>query len=174
LYQGATLADDRRIGLGLPLAIVGVYELAHQAREACERVEAYTAARQAAEARGRPLLNVGCPAKWGRWKYPCGDVCLDISAERLAFCKSAQPTYGDVRSIPFPDDYFGAALCAHVLEHLPTVADARRALAELQRVTDGPVFVVIPSRASLAAQLNPEHHLWVDRLPDGSLAFVQR
>ena len=80
----------------------------------------------------------------------------------------------DIRAIPYPAGTFGAACCSHVLEHMHTVADAERALAELQRVSGGRVFACSPKRWSLPGIFHPDHHLWVDHLPDGSIRFEQR
>ncbi len=155
--------------------MVPAWESAIQVKENADRWDAYRKARLAADLAGKPLLNIGCPRVYGpmSMKYPCGDVCLDIDPQRLESCESSSPTLGDVRRIPFPDGYFGAALCCHVLEHLPTVADAEQALAELRRVADT-VFVCSPTRSSLMAWLHPEHRLWVNHLPDGSITFEQR
>lgn len=140
--------------------------------EMTERVEAYVQARREASRAGKPLLNIGCPRTHSH-SYPCGDVCIDLDAHQLRSCESSSPRVGDVRAIPFRSKYFGAVLCSHVLEHLPTVADAERATAEMQRVGDR-VYVTVPKRWSIAAILHPEHHLWVDRTPDGQLLFEQR
>ncbi len=150
-----------------------LYEGLRQLHENGERWSAYQQARAMADALGKPLLNVGCPRIFPG-KYPCGDVCLDISPERLAHCQSPEPVLADVRDIPYPDAWFGAALCSHVLEHLPTVEDALQALRELRRVAGGRVYVVSPSRLSLAAWLHPEHRLWVEQLPEGSIRIQQR
>ncbi len=159
----------------LPLALqLATYEAGKQVEEHGQRWEAYKAARSVADALGKPLLNVGCPRKYP-FKYPCGDYCVDIDPERLALCQSAHPTLADVRDLSqFADDTFGAALVSHVLEHLPTVDDATKALAELSRVAGGRVWVVAPSRTSLLAWIHREHRLWIDELPDGSLKITQR
>lgn len=142
------------------------------ARERFDRNAAYQLARAASDVAGKPLLNIGCPRLYPLL-YPCGDVCLDISERRLAVCQSPHPTLGDIRHIPFPDHYFGAAICSHVLEHLASVADAQQALSELNRVA-GRVFIVSPSRLTISGWLHPEHQLWVDQLPTGEVRFEQR
>ena len=142
-------------------------------RERYDRQTAYQQARATADARGLPLLNVGCPGASSR-AYPCGDTCLDVNPSQLRNCRAALPVVGDVRSLDYPDGYFGAVLCCHVLEHLPTPQDALAAYHEMARVSDGNVVVRSPSRRSLIAILHPEHRLWVDHQPDGSLVFVQR
>jgi hypothetical protein len=150
-----------------------VWEGLLQVAENNDRWAAYASARATANALQKPLLNIGCPRQYP-FKYPCGDVCLDISEWRLSACQAKQPTLGDVRRIPFPDGYFGAALCCHVLEHLATAQDAQQAYKELHRVTNGKVFLALPTKLSMAAWVHPEHKLWVQRLPDGSLQIEER
>lgn len=147
-------------------------EAAGVSLETGERMESSAAARTVATRTGKPVLNIGCPRITISF-YPCGDTCLDISRERLAVCRSGNPTYGDIRAMPFRDKEFGAVCCFHVLEHLYTVEDARKALSELHRVADR-VYVCSPKRWHPYAWLHPEHNLWVDHLPDGSLRFEQR
>ncbi len=126
----------------------------------CEHTERRWAYRKARDAAGdKPLLVVGCPSNTGN--HPCGDVCLDVDPAQLTLCQSQRPTLGDVRSIPFPDGYFGACLCSHVLEHLDSIDDVQQAISELQRVTDGPFYILSPSDVQVFAHLNPEHHLLV-------------
>lgn len=142
--------------------------------ERLDRWATYLEARAAADATGRPLLNIGCPGPLGWWAHPCGDVCLDLDPERLRFCRSKLPTLGDIRDIRFPDGFFGAALASHVLEHLPSPGDVDRALAELRRVSNGRVFIAVPVKLNLHAWIHPDHHLWVTKRSDGSLLVEQR
>lgn len=133
------------------------------------RREAYAEARIFSDQVSKPLLVVGAPL-FG-FSHPCGDVTIDLNPQRLRFC----PTGGqvaDVRAIPYPDKYFGAAHCSHVLEHLHTVEDAERALSELNRVADK-VWVVSPSKLSLIAWIYAQHHLWVTE-KDGHFIIEQR
>jgi ubiquinone/menaquinone biosynthesis C-methylase UbiE len=44
-------------------------------------------------------------------------------------------------ALPFPDGTFTGALCMRLLQHLPHAKERTRILAELRRVTDGPVLV---------------------------------
>lgn len=119
---------------------------------------------------GKPLLVAGGP--WGngkirRWlnmpAHGNGDVCLDI--ERRALGNHPCGVIADVTQIPFRDKVFGAAFASHLLEHLPTVEHARKALDELNRVAEA-VFIVYPSRQSIVAWLHPEHRLWLWRKGD--------
>jgi len=87
-----------------------------------------------------------------------GDVCLDI--DRSAIDGHPNGVIANVTHIPFSDKIFGAAFASHLLEHLATIDDAKKALAELHRTADA-VFIVYPSRQSFAGWVMPDHHLWV-------------
>jgi hypothetical protein len=132
-----------------------------QTMEIKERRQIFNQARDYADQVGKPLLVVGSPKF--QFNHPCGDVTIDISPEMAKFCDAE---IADVRDIPYPDSYFGAAFCSHVLEHLPTIEDAGIALDELERVADR-VFVVSPHKTSIMAWINPGHHLWVTPSGDG-------
>ncbi len=145
---------------------VGGWQLALLISELRTSNKKYKAATAAAVAAGKPLLVVGGP--WGisrrrRWflRVPAhghGDVCLDIDPR--AFDGYSCGIIADVRHIPLADKSFGAVFVGHVLEHLPTVADALKALTELNRVAEA-VFIAYPSRQYIVAQLIPDHHLWI-------------
>jgi membrane protein DedA with SNARE-associated domain len=124
----------------------------------------------------KQLLVIGGP--WGakplrRWfnlpAHGGGDICLDI--DRRAIEGHQCPVIASVTDIPFADKTFGAVFISHVLEHLPTVADAKKALEEMGRVSES-VFVVYPSRQSIAAQLMKEHRLWVWQI--GNFVHLQQ
>lgn len=141
-------------------------------REHADRRDAWEAARAESVRVGRPLLNIGCGST--QWlPTPCGDVCLDSDPRRLANCQASDSRVGDVRAIPYPDHSFGAAVACHVLEHLPTVADGELALAELHRVALV-VYVVSPGGDYVGNWLTPDHYLWVNHGPDGTITFEQR
>ena len=53
------------------------------------------------------------------------------------------------------------------------MAEARRGLAELQRVADY-VWILSPSPAGLVNWAVPHHNLWVYQAPDGAIGFEQR
>lgn len=144
-----------------------VYEGIIQLDELAERQRVFQQARDYADSVRKPLLVVGAPMF--SVNHPCGDVTIDISPEKAAMCNGE---VADVRNIPYPDKYFGAAFASHVLEHLETVKDARIAISELHRVADK-VFIVVPSKWSLAAWLYPEHHLWLTP-GNGSFIIEQR
>lgn len=125
----------------------------------------YKAAEAYARKAGKPLLVIGGP--WGVQSarrllnipaHGGGDVCLDI--DRRALEGHTCPVVASVTDIPFADKTFGAVFMSHVLEHLPTPDDARKALEEMQRVGET-VHIVYPSRQSIAAWIIKEHKLWV-------------
>jgi hypothetical protein len=118
-----------------------------------------------AESRKKPLLIAGGP--WGVKPYrywlrmPAhggGDVCLDIDKRALRDHPCA--VVADITSIPFKDKSFGAVFASHIIEHMPNIEVAERALSELKRVADS-VFIVYPSKQSILAWVKLEHHLWL-------------
>jgi len=144
---------------------VGGWQLAVWLGEIRDKNKKYKAAKAYARDRNKPLLVAGGP--WGynklrHWsKMPAhgnGDVCLDIN--RHAIGSHPCGVIANVTHIPFADKSFGAAFASHLLEHLPTTDDAKKALAELNRIAEA-VFIAYPSRQSIASWVIPDHHLWV-------------
>lgn len=144
---------------------VGGWQLTVWLCEIRAKNKKYEAARTYALERNKPLLVVGGP--WGAkrirrlLKMPAhggGDVCLDI--DRNAIEGYPNSVVANVVKIPFLDKSFGAVFASHLLEHLPSIDDAQKALAELNRVAEV-VFIVYPSRQSIAGGIMPGHHLWV-------------
>jgi len=152
---------------------LGIWQLTVSVAEHLGRGPVYDDARRTADLLGLPLLNVGCPGNGLLSPHPCGDVCIDLDPGRLACCRSAHPILADVRDIPYRDGYFGATMASHVLEHMLTVEDAKQALSELVRVSQGRVFIAYPSKLNPMAWFHPDHHLWVIETPEG-LVFEQR
>jgi SAM-dependent methyltransferase len=79
-------------------------------------------------------------------------TAVDLSGEGLKAARAAVEPFGvdakyieaDVRSVPLPDDQFDVAYCAHMIYHLPTVDDQRRALREMARIVrPGGVLAVV-------------------------------
>jgi len=99
----------------LPLIGFGVWQAVVGLNQVSDRNQKYAAARAYADSVGKPMLMVGGPygaATLGRIfhmkAHGCGDVCLDIDPRA---CTGCQTVVADVRDIPFPDKYFGAAFC---------------------------------------------------------------
>jgi len=150
--------------LGICLG-VGGWQLVVWLGEIRDKNKKYKAASAYALERNKPLLVAGGP--WGNkrirhWlKMPAhnnGDVCLDI--DRHAISSHPKGVIADVTHIPFLDKSFGAVFTSHLLEHMPTIDDAKKALAELNRVAEA-VFIAYPSKQSIAGWVIPDHHLWV-------------
>ncbi|MBA7644273.1 hypothetical protein ES703_52015 [subsurface metagenome] len=148
--------------IGLILGIAAIHEGAQQVTEGEERWQVYKQARAYADSVGKLLLVVGVP-KFDEFNHPGGDVTIDISPDVPTSCDYE---IADVRDIPYPDKYFGAAFASHILEHLSTMEDACRALDELDRVADM-FFIVSPHKSSIMAWLHPEHRLWITENEDG-------
>jgi len=147
------------------LAAVGIWQLIIWMIEIQDKNRKYRAAAKHARERAKPMLVV--PGPWGvkparRWfnkpAHGGGDVCLDIDHRAVSGHPCA--VVGSVTHVPFADGTFGAAFVSHLLEHMPTTQDAVQALDELNRVADA-VFLVYPSRQSIANWVIPEHKLWV-------------
>jgi SAM-dependent methyltransferase len=102
-------------------------------------------ARLEARKRDKPLLNVGAGTKGSSFRSRLlgptlwGDVNVDIEGEGVG--GPDHVGFGDAQSLNYPDKHFGATVASHVLEH---VDDPIKAMRELARVTDGPVFVITP------------------------------
>lgn len=103
----------------------------------------------AAEAPSARVLEIGCGEGEiaDRLYRRFGDVVgLDLPDAELRadwHTRAAKPgfTHGDAHRLPFADDTFDAAVAVEVFEHL---AEARRGLAELARVTSGHVIASVP------------------------------
>lgn len=121
----------------------------------CENVERDTVFSQAkakAVELGKPLLNAGCGQIKPIGGFPRAilesDVNLDISP--MAVPRFVQSS---VERIPYPDKYFGAAFCCHVLEHID---DLEQGLQELYRVADY-VYIIVPSTIWPSTWLHTGH-----------------
>ncbi|MBI4267390.1 MAG: methyltransferase domain-containing protein [Chloroflexi bacterium] len=162
--------------LGICLG-AGSWQLIVWLGENRDKSRKYKAACDCALQKNKPLLVAGGP--WGarpyrRWlRFPAhggGDVCLDINSNAIAGHPNG--VVAGVTDIPFADKCFGAAFASHLLEHLSSTEDARKALAELHRVAEE-VFIVYPSRQSIAGWIIPDHHIWVWQ-KDSTTYFQQR
>lgn len=162
------------------LALVAAWQGLIWMGEGAERQGRYEEALAFARSTGKPLLVVGGPfgsvirASLGQARHGYGDYCMDLDPSA---CRGAPPgctvVRADVRSIPYGDGYFGAAFVSHVLEHLASVEECARAVAELRRVA-GRVYVVSPSGQSLMGAVHWEHRLWIEQLPDGTVSIEDR
>ena len=151
--------------LGICLG-AGGWQLAVWLGEIRDKNKKYKAASTYTMERNKPLLVAGGPLGISRRRrffrlgmaHGQGDVCLDI--DRRAIGNHPNGVIASVTHIPFSDKSFGAAFTSHPLEHLPTTDDAKKALAELNRVAEA-VFIAYPSKQSITGWVIPDHHLWV-------------
>ena len=158
--------EAKTIDFGSLLKGLALYQGIVSVAERRERQVVYKRAYQTALEKRKPLLVVG----GHRGRHGTGDVCIDTN---IKACKGAPVSIpGDIRRIPLPDKWAGAVFASHVLEHLPTVADAEMAIRELFRVADT-IYIVSPSKLNMVAWLHPDHHLWV-RCIGGRIEIEQR
>jgi len=67
---------------------------------------------------------------------------LDRNPEMLQVCeRRSRQVCASSLAVPFADGAFDGALCMRLMQHLPTSAERVGCLAELRRVTRGPVIV---------------------------------
>lgn len=158
------------MGLGRIIAGFGIYSaIAYVIDVPLRRASAAKAARAYADARGKPLLNIGAGTAnstlFGTTLY--GDVNVDLFGRRdVPHGTPGIVTYADAHDLQdFATGQFGAVLASHVLEHLerPSVA-----LREWLRVVGGDrnaLFVLTPSWWAPHTWLHPGH---LNYFPDAS------
>lgn len=124
-----------------------IFLCAGYAYEYLEKVAVFNQAKTKAKELGKPLLNAGC-GWYYRQAINESDINLDIVPRNV-------PNFvlAPVESIPFPDKYFGAVFCSHVVEHTENLETA---MAELRRVSDFQ-FIIVPEPIWLNNWLNPSH-----------------
>jgi membrane protein DedA with SNARE-associated domain len=167
IFNSQNISDALLIALlvigGIIFAAV-IWQLIVWLFEIREKNRKYRSALACARSSGKPFL-VGNP--WGvkpfrrffnKPAHGNGDVCLDIDRRTL----EGQPgaVVATVTDLPFADKSFGAVFFSHVLEHLPTVMAAKKAIEEMKRVADA-VFIASPSKQSIGGWITRGHHLWV-------------
>lgn len=119
-----------------PLLILSVIQVIV---ETDERNKVFDQAKARARQLGKPLLNAGCGTIKPIGGFPRAikesNVNLDIVPQGVP-----RFTLASIENIPYPDKYFGAVFCCHVLEHIDNL---ERGLRELDRVADS-VYAVVP------------------------------
>ncbi len=100
----------------------------------------------------KPLLNAGCGALKPIGGFPRAihesNVNLDIVPQDVP-----RFVLGSIQDIAYPDKYFGAVFCCHVLEH---IEDLDAGLRELHRVADY-LYVITPRAIWPRTWLQPDH-----------------
>lgn len=147
------------------VAGLGALDLAAWVLRLRQRAVRFEQATKSARESGRPLLIAGRPNGWtdnsdaNHSRHGCGnlaegDVVIDIAP--APECPNAlQANLENLTGIP--DGYFGAAFIGCTLEH---VDDLNAAWAEIRRVTDGPIYAVVPQVWAPFAWWFPTHR-WV-------------
>ena len=93
-------------------------------------------------ARGGIWLDVPCGAGRLTELLPGRVVRVDQDLEMLRACPGGTArACASAHALPFVDAAFQGALCMRLMHHLPTSAERVAILAELSRVTAGPVLV---------------------------------
>lgn len=121
-------------------------------------------ARQYADKRGMPLLNIGAgtdkgTAMFGKTLY--GDVNCDLYGRKdIPHGTPGEVTYADAQDLnEFEDGQFGAVFASHLLEHLP---EPDRAIDEFLRIAGNDydaLFIITPMWWDPVTWLHPGH-LW--------------
>ena len=112
--------------------------------EATHRREVAAVRRLLAEATasGGPWLDVPCGTGRLTELLPGPAVQVDRDLTMLRTCPAeSRRACASVMALPWADGTFEGALCMRLLHHLQTSAERTAALAELRRVTRGPIVV---------------------------------
>jgi len=129
------------------LAAVVAWEVLWSGRRRAKRSEVYQMALAHARREGLPLLVVGAPDRGATRGPGCGDVCIDIQG-----CACPVQMRADItKRLPFRDNS-AIVFVSCVLEY---VDDLDAAMAELQRISGGRLYIVRVEPWTLAAYFYP-------------------
>jgi hypothetical protein len=123
-------------------------------------------ARAAANTFGGPLLNVGAGTPGSSLRVALfgptlwGDCNVDIAAPRDVTHGPDRVSYGDALNLPFVDNQFGAVIASHIVEH---VEDPHAAVVEMQRVSRGPVYIIVPKWWNPVTWLYDDHRWYISQ-----------
>jgi SAM-dependent methyltransferase len=146
--------------MGRTLNVMAVYDTIGRTYSATRATEpAYEAAIHATLG-DDPILNVGA----GTGSYePAGRDVIAVEPSAVMIAQrppaSAPVVQAIAEALPFPDDTFGSAMGVLTVHHW---TDPERGLAEVRRVTRGPIALVatdvaVAARAWLLADYFPDH-----------------
>lgn len=118
------------------------FRVATGPRTHLREVEAIRTLLDRAGAAGGCWLDMPCGAGRLSDLLPGKVVQVDRDRAMLTACTGSHPRVcGSGRSLPFRDGAFDGALCMRLMHHLAAADDRVAVLAELRRVTRGPVVV---------------------------------
>jgi ubiquinone/menaquinone biosynthesis C-methylase UbiE len=105
------------------------------------------------------ILDAGCGIGWfGKFKPSQVELHgIDCNPEEVKTASEYEiAVIGDIRSLPYKDEYFDGIFCHHVLEHLE---DPERAVNEFFRVLKKGSIVIaeVPSKWDPNASRDPTH-----------------
>lgn len=109
------------------------------------------------------VMDVGS----GHRPHPRADILVekflhDDRERGLPFVSGGRPVVvGDITALPFRDQGVDYIICSHVLEHIPTGVELRRAMAELVRVAPRG-YIETPSVVAEKLIARPFHHWYVE------------
>lgn len=117
------------------------FQTGHGPRTDRRERQAVAALLAQANCRAGPWLDVPCGT--GRLSHllPGPVVRVDRDPGMLRACTAGSLCCASAAALPFADATFAGSLCMRLLQHVPEAGERTRILAELRRVTDGPVLV---------------------------------
>ena len=120
-------------------------------------------ARIAADVMGDSVCDVGCGTGYLlsliRAARPALHTChgVDFVIEDAAVLAGVVFTAARIETLPFPDRFFDTVVCTHVIEH---ILDYRAAIAELRRVANRRLIIVVPREREYKYTFNPHFNFF--------------
>jgi hypothetical protein len=145
------------------ITVAVIYEITIGITETMQRHSYYKWAREYCDKVKKPLLRIGMQRSF--LEPPNGDYTLDIDPEVQNLPGGV---VGDERFMPFEDKQFGVCFNEHTLEHLHSIDDVEKAIAECRRVADRTVLLCPSPYSIWATFFCPSHRLriWFDKEND--------